>query len=141
MAATPAETRKTHRRVRDSVSHIASFFPSAASEERKGYEATPDAWPKIPTGTCIRRRALFSHVIAPARRKEPKTRVVHSSTTTREKPSRIGRESRTNSFSPGSEKSSRGRKERPPRRAPYSCRAKLPRNAPARTPQATPAIR
>jgi hypothetical protein len=118
MAATPAETRKTHRRVRDSVFHISSFFPSAASEERNGYDATPDAWPKMPTGTSISRRALFSQVIAPARRKEPKTRVVHSSTTTREKPSMIGMESRMNSFRPGSEKSSRGEKERPPRLAP-----------------------
>src|SRR5659263_537496 len=140
MAATPAETRKTHRRVRDSVFHISSFFPSAASEERNGYDATPDAWPKMPTGTIIRRRALFSQVIAPARRKEPKTRVVHSSTTTREKPSMIGMESRMNSFRPGSEKSSRGEKERPPRRAPWICRAKFPRNAPARTPHANPSI-
>jgi len=65
----------------------------------------------MPTGTSIRRRALFSQVIAPARRKEPKTRVVHSSTTTREKPSMIGMESRMNSFRPGRRSRAGGNKE------------------------------
>ena len=86
------------------------------------------------------RLALLSQVIAPARRNDPKTRVIHSSTTTRENPSMIGIERRTNSFSPGSERSSRGKNARPVRRAPIAWTAKFPTNDPARTPQANPAI-
>src|SRR3972149_11182179 len=89
-AAAAHDTRKTQRRVADRVSHIASFSPRAARADRKGEEATPEAWPKIPTGTCMSRRALFSHVMAPARRNDPKILVIHSSTTTSENPSRIG---------------------------------------------------
>jgi hypothetical protein len=63
--------------------------------------------------------------MAPARRNDPKTRVIHSSTTTRENPSMIGIERRTNSFRPGSER---------------TWMAKFPTNEPARTPHANPSI-
>src|SRR5512139_157420 len=139
-AAAAHETKKTHRRVTDNVFHIAAFSPRAACAARNGYEATPEAWPKTPIGTCISRRALLSHVIAPAMRNDPKIRVIHSSTTTREKPSMIGIERRTNSRSPGSWRSMRGKNRRPALRAPWTWIAKFPTKEPARTPQAKPSI-
>ena len=67
MAATPAGTRKTHRRVRDSVFHISLLLSLRRQRGEEQVRRHPDAWPKMPTGTIIKRRALFNQVIAPAR--------------------------------------------------------------------------
>jgi len=64
--------------------------------------------------------------------------VVHSSTTTREKPSMIGMESRTNSFRPGSEKSSRGEKERTAAPRAVDLQGEVPEKRPGENPPGEP---
>ena len=130
-------SRKASRIPRASVDRKSSWLPSAMFFASSGSVTVPMATPKIPSGSCMRRNALFSHVTEPAARCVANEVLTITFTCTALAAITAGAINRSTVFTPSSRqlKSRRGRK--PMRKSGGICTASW-RNPPMSVPTASP---